>query len=168
MIHKKVHRRRAPDEIGVEQAHDLAQVTAILDALGMSTEGLTWAPACYLLAYIGDVPIGTAGIEPRVDAAMLRSVGVIELMRRRGTGSRLVEAARVAAHTRGARTLYTLAPPPLASWFERLGFAPVAQDALMRALAGTFLADRLKARSDALNGLIGLAVDIANDGVIER
>ena len=168
MIHKKINRRREPDTIGVEQARDRAPVSATLEALGLSTEGVTWAPACYLLAYSGDTPIGTAGIEPRVDAALLRSVAVIEPLRRRGIGSKLVEAARLAAHTRGVRTLYTLAPPSLSGWFEWLSFAPVPRDALMRALAGTFLADQLKTRPAELNELIGLAVDIANDGVIER
>jgi N-acetylglutamate synthase-like GNAT family acetyltransferase len=168
VIHKKVHQRREPNEIGVEQAHDRLQVKGILGALGMSTEGVAWPPACYLMAYKGDTPIGAAGIEPLVDAALLRSVAVIEPMRRRGTGSRLVEAARIAAHTRGARTLYTLAPSSLAGWFERLGFAPVPRDDLMRVLAGTFLAGHLRTRPSELNELAGLAVDIANDGVVER
>jgi len=168
MIHKKVRRPRPPGEIVIEQTRDRAQVSAILEALGMSTEGVTWAPACYLLAYCGDRPIGTAGIEPQVDAAMLRSVAVIEPMRRHGIGTRLVAAARVAAHTRGARTLYALADAPQAGWLERLGFAPVEHGGLMRALAGTFLASQLIARPGELSRLISLAADIANDGVIER
>jgi N-acetylglutamate synthase-like GNAT family acetyltransferase len=169
MIHKKARPRRAPGEFGIEQTRDLAPVRAILEAAGLSIEGLEWHAACYLLAYQGDTPIGTAGIEPRVDAALLRSVAVDEPRRRHGVGEALVKAARVAAHTRGARTLYTLTPQSHLGWFRRLGFAPVTLGQLQGALAGTFLLGYLSDhQAVALNELIPLAIDIAADGVIER
>jgi N-acetylglutamate synthase-like GNAT family acetyltransferase len=169
MIHKKARQRRAPGEFGIEQTRDLAPVRAILEAAGLSIEGIEWSAACYLLAYQGDTPIGTAGIEPHVDAALLRSVAVAEPRRRRGVGEALVKAARVAAHTRGARTLYTLTPRSNLGWITRLGFAPVTLVQLQGALAGTFLVDYLSGhRTAALNELIPLAIDIAADGVIER
>jgi N-acetylglutamate synthase-like GNAT family acetyltransferase len=169
MIHKKVNQRRARGEFGIEQTRDLAPVRAILEAAGLSVEGLEWPPACYLLAYQGDTPIGTAGIEPRVDAALLRSVAVTEPMRQHGVGEALVKAARVAAHTRGARALYTLTPRSHLGWFTRLGFAPVTLVQLQGALAGTFLVSYLSVhQAAALAELIPLAIDIAGDGVIER
>src|SRR5271170_6992416 len=137
MMHKKAYPRRAPDEFGIEQTRDLEPVRSILLGAGLSAEGIDWPSACYLLAYHGAQPIGTVGIESRIDAAMLRSLAVSEPMRRRGIGEALVIAARVAAHTRGARTLYTLAPEPYAEWFTGLGFAPVPMADLTRALAGT-------------------------------
>jgi N-acetylglutamate synthase-like GNAT family acetyltransferase len=169
MIHKKARPRRAPGEFGIEQTHDLAPVRAILEAAGLIIEGLEWPAACYLLAYQGDMPIGTAGIEPRVDAALLRSVAVADPRRRHGIGEALVKAARIAAHTRGARTLYTLTSRSQLEWFERLGFAPVTLVQLQEALAGTFLVDHMSVhQAAALNELIPLAIDIASDGVIER
>jgi N-acetylglutamate synthase-like GNAT family acetyltransferase len=169
MMHKKAYPRRAPDEIGIEQTRDLEPVRSLLEAAGLGTEGLDWPSACYLMAYQGDSPIGTVGIEARVDAALLRSLAVTEPMRRQGTGEALVKAARVAAHTRGARTLYALAPPALGAWCGRLGFAPAPMTTLIAALAGTFLVDNLRERhSDRLEELVAMAADIANDGVIQR
>jgi GNAT superfamily N-acetyltransferase len=169
MIRKKAYQRRAPNEFGIEQTRDLARVRAILEAVGLSIEGLDWPGACYLLAYRGDTPIGTIGIEPRVDAALLRSLAVAEPLRQHGVGEALVKAARVAAHTRGARTLYTLTPRLYLGWFTRLGFASVALDRLQESLRGTFLISHLSAnQSVGLNELIPLAIDIASDGVIER
>jgi N-acetylglutamate synthase-like GNAT family acetyltransferase len=169
MIHKKAYQRRAPGEIGIEQTHDLRPVRAIIRGLGLFDEGLDWAAACYLLAYEGASPIGTVGIEPRIDAALLRSLAVVEPMRRRGVGTALVKAARVAAHTRGARTLYTLIPSQYLEWFKRQGFAAVQLEELKRALAGTFLIGHLSThQSGVFDEVSALAVDIASDGVIER
>jgi N-acetylglutamate synthase-like GNAT family acetyltransferase len=169
MIHKKAYQRRAPGEIGIEQTHDLEPVRTILQALGLPIEGLDWPAACYLLAYQGDSPIGAVGVEPRIDAALLRSLAVVEPMQRRGVGTALVKAARIAAHTRGARTLYTLAPSLHFGWFKRQGFNPVQLGELKRALAGTFLIDHLSTHQPgALNEMSAFAVDISNDGVIER
>jgi N-acetylglutamate synthase-like GNAT family acetyltransferase len=169
MMHKKAYPRRAPDELGIEQTRDLTPVRSLLEAAGLGAEGLDWPSACYLVAYKGNSPVGSVGIEARVDAALLRSLAVIEPMRRRGVGEALVRAARVAAHTRGARTLYTLASAPRAAWFVRLGFAPVPLTALTRALAGTFLIDYWRGHHPRrLEELVALAADIANDGVIQR
>jgi N-acetylglutamate synthase-like GNAT family acetyltransferase len=169
MIRKKAYQLRAPGEIGIEQTRDLASVRSILEAAGMDTEGLEWPAAFYLLAYLSDTPIGTVGIEPRVDAALLRSLAVAYPMRRQGVGEALVKAARIAAHTRGARTLYTLAPAPHLGRFTRLGFAAVPLEQLMHVLAGTFLINYLSVHQPAaLDETIALAIDIAGDGVIKR
>jgi N-acetylglutamate synthase-like GNAT family acetyltransferase len=169
MIHKKAYQRRAPGEIGIEQTRDVEPVRAILQALGLAVEGLEWSAACYLLAYQGDSPIGVVGIEPRIDAALLRSLAVVEPMRRRGVGTALVKAARIAAHTRGARTLYTLARSLHFAWFKLQGFKPVQLEEVKRALAGTFLIDHLSIHQPGtLDEMSALAVDISNDGVIER
>jgi len=169
MILKKAYQRRGPAEFGIEQTRDLGPVRVILEAAGMLVEGLEWPAACYLLAFRGGTPIGCAGIEPRVDAALLRSLAVTETMRQQGIGESLVKAARVAAHTRGARMLYTLTPASHLGWFTRLGFTPVPFEKVERALSGTFLLDYLKVdQPGALNALVPLAIDISGDGVIER
>src|SRR5580700_2901431 len=94
---------------------------------GMLAHGVEAPGGCYLMAYVGEVVAGVVGIEARVDAAVIRSLMVMESMRRRGIGAALVAAARKAAHTRGARTLYAIsAHGDGASYFARFGFAPVA------------------------------------------
>jgi N-acetylglutamate synthase-like GNAT family acetyltransferase len=122
-----------------------------------------------------------------VDAALLRSLMVIEPMRRRGIGAALVAAARTAAHTRGTRTLYAIALKRLApagapaadasmrvaefataGYFERFGFVPETTENLIAALAGTFVVDYLRARPDQLARCEVLSLDISNDGVIVR
>src|ERR1700730_1899798 len=70
--------------------------------------GLDAPGACWIAASVGDAIAGVAGIETIVDAAVIRSLVVVEAMRRRGIGAALINAARKAAHTRGARRLYAL------------------------------------------------------------
>ena len=90
-------------------------------------------------------------------------------MRGRALGAALIAAARTAAHTRGARTLYALAPDADASrYLERFGFAPSTMETLVAALAGTFVVEYLRTRPDARGRYRALALDIAHDGVIMR
>ena len=99
-------RKHRAGELVVEQTRDLALVRAMLERGGMTTEGIEWPAACYIVAYLGDDAVGVIGVEPKIDAALIRSLFVNESMRRRGIGGALLAAARKAAHTRGARHLY--------------------------------------------------------------
>jgi N-acetylglutamate synthase-like GNAT family acetyltransferase len=166
---KKIRRRRAAGELAVAQTRDLAQAAKMLSAAGMLAEGLESSGGCYLMAYVGAAVAGVVGIEVRVDAALIRSLMVVDGMRRRGVGAALVAAARTAAHTRGARTLYALASDSdSARYFARFGFAPAALEEVLEALAGTFMADYVRQHRDECTQLRTLSLDIANDGVIER
>lgn len=166
---KKIRRRRTVGELAVEQTRDFAQVVRMLSAAAMPIDGVESPGGCYLMAYVGDDVVGVVGIEARVDAALIRSLMVTEAMRRRGIGAALLNAARTAAHTRGARTLYVIAPDEdLTQYFSRLGFAPVASEELLRALAGSFTADRLRQHPDEVRRSRTLSLDISNDGVIQR
>ena len=181
---KKIRRRRVPGAIAIEQTADLARVAALLEAAAMSTAGVTAPGGCFLIAYAGDDPAGAVGIEARVDAALMRSLIVIERLRGRGIGAALIAAARTAAHTRGARRLYALAPDDRARhYLARFGFAPVAPEELLEALAGTFtveglrtdpdaIADRRDSASDSAAGfgypILPMMADLSNDGVIVR
>jgi N-acetylglutamate synthase-like GNAT family acetyltransferase len=166
---KKIGRRRVAGELAVEQTRDLALVARLLSAAGMLAAGVDSPGGCYLLAYVGDEVAGVIGIEARVDAALIRSLMVTDSMLRRGIGTALISAARTAAHTRGARTLYTIAPTTdAARYFERFGFTSATPESLTAALAGTFMVDYLRERSDGLAHHRILSLDIANDGVILR
>jgi N-acetylglutamate synthase-like GNAT family acetyltransferase len=166
---KKIRRRRADGELTVEQTRDLAGVARMLSAAEMFTGGVESPSACYLTAHVGPRFAGVVGIEVRVDAALIRSLMVLEPMRRRGIGAALVAAARLAAHTRGARMLYAIAPAGDASrYFARFGFASAAMDEMLVVLAGTFIADHLRQHPDDLARLRTWSLDISRDGVIER
>ena len=99
-------RKHRAGELVIEQTRDFAVVREMLARGGMMTDGIEWPAACYLVAYFGDDAVGVIGVEPKIDAALIRSLYVDESMRRRGIGAALVAAARKAAHTRGARHLY--------------------------------------------------------------
>jgi N-acetylglutamate synthase-like GNAT family acetyltransferase len=166
---KKIRRQCAAGELAVEQTRDLASVIRMLTSAGMSTESVDTPGACYLIAHVGDEVAGVIGIESRVDAALFRSLMVVQSMRGRGIGGALIAAARTAAHTRGARTLYALAPDNDAiHYLERFGFTLTSSEKLVAALAGTFMVDYLRTHSDELQGRQAMSLDIANDGVILR
>ena len=135
----------------------------------MFAGGVQAPGGCYLFAYVGDDIAGVIGIEACVDAALLRSLMVANPMRRRGIGGALVAAARTAGHTRGARTLYALAPDPDAvHYLARFGFTQVPPADLIAALTGTFLVDHLRERPEELARHRTMSLDISNDGVILR
>jgi len=166
---RKIRRRRAAGELTVEQTRDLARVATMLSAAGMAADGVESPGGCYLMAYVGDDVAGVVGIEARVDAALIRSLLVIEPLRRRGIGAALISAARTAAHTRGARRLYALAPGDgAARYLARFGFEPAAPEEMLDALAGTFMADYLRAHPGELARNQILLLDISNDGVVSR
>ena len=164
---KKV-RRRDQTALAIEQTRDVEAIAGILTAAGLTIAGLDWPNGCYLMAYLGNEPAGVVGIEPRIDIALMRSMAVVESMRSRGIGSALVQAARTAAHSRGARFLYTIASKDAANYFVRLGFALVDLDVAFGTLAGIFLADFLRSRIEEPSRLVALALDISQDGLILR
>jgi N-acetylglutamate synthase-like GNAT family acetyltransferase len=88
---------------------------------------------CFLIAYLGEDPVGIAGLQTEVDAALMGAIFVCEQMRQRAIGARLIAAVRRAAHGRGARTLYAIAPGSLAGYFVRQGFAEATDAELHKA-----------------------------------
>jgi GNAT superfamily N-acetyltransferase len=159
-------RGRTEDRLTVEQARDREPVRAMLAAAGMISAGVEWPAACYLVAWLGDAPVGVIGVESRVRAALLRSLMVVEPMRRRGFGAELIAAARKAAHTRGAQTLYAFSTG--GDYLRRRGFEPADTREPIEALEGTPLADYYRAHSDQLALASAWRLDISNDGVIVR
>ena len=111
--------------------------------------------------------VGIVGVETIVDAAVIRSLAVVEAMRRRGIGAALVSAARKAAHTRGGRRLYALGCRG-EEFLLRFGFERVAAAQMIDDLAGTFTVEYLRAHPDELARMDPVRLDISRDGVIER
>jgi len=161
-------RKHRPGGLVIEQTRDVARVTAMLTAGGVIARGVEWPAACYLMAYAGDEAVGVIGIESKIDAALVKSLFVAEQHRRHGIGARLIAAARKAAHTRGARSLYLFAPPELGDYFRRFGFAEVASARLLESLAGVPEAEYYRACPDVLAREVAFHLDISEDGVIRR
>ena len=161
-------RKHRAGEIVIEQTRDLSCVRAILERGGMITDGIEWPPACYLIAFDGVDAVGVVGVEPMLDAALIRSLYVNESHRKRGLGAQLVTAARKAAHTRGARTLYLFACPERAGFFQRLGFVETEKKRLIGALGGTPEAEYHQKRPRELATERAFVLDISQDGIIDR
>jgi N-acetylglutamate synthase-like GNAT family acetyltransferase len=162
-----IRRRRAEGELVVEQTHGLSRVAAVLAAAGMSGEGLARPAACHLIAYLGNEPVGVVSVESAVDAALMRSLAVVEPMRRQGVGAALIAAARVAAHSRGALRLYTFACGA-GAYLGRFGFSPVPAAELHAALRSLGTIDLRFAQPPELTGARVLCLDISRDGLIAR
>jgi GNAT superfamily N-acetyltransferase len=160
-------RKKQEGKLLIEQTRDLDVVRTMLSSAGMITEGVEWPPSCYLVAYFGIDPVGVIGVEPSLDAALLRSLYVIDAMRGRGIGAELVAAARKAAHTRGARSLY-LFSSEAGDFFKRFGFGEVPIAQLMAALGATPQVKYYQARPKDLAREVGWHLDISQDGVILR
>jgi N-acetylglutamate synthase-like GNAT family acetyltransferase len=164
---KKIRRRRPPGEVSVEQTHDPAVIAAMLDRAGAAVPiDLTDSGKCFLMAYLGDNPAGIAGFETEVDAALMHWLFVLETMRRRGVGAALLQAVRVAAHTRGVRTLYAIAPAGLVGYFLHFGFAETDLGEVIK-MFGQVSMLRLT-RSDDVPECGVVRLDISRDGLIER
>lgn len=154
-------------EIVVEQTRAIAIVRRLLEQGAMLTDGIEWPSACYLAAFDGDDAVGVIGVEPILDAALLRSLYVVDSHRKRGIGRQLVTAARKAAHTRGARVLYAFSTDA-GDFFKSLGFEQTAVDELTAALRGTPQTDYYLARPDELAQEVAYRIDTSRDGIIER
>lgn len=164
---KKVSKKRRSGELLIAQTRDLARVREMLSGAAMLTAGIEWPPACYLIAFFGEEPVGVVGIEPKLDAALIRSLYVAAPMRRRGIGAALVAAARKAAHTRGARHLY-LFTEDAGGFFLRLGFEPAAVANTMDALAGAPQVEFYRAHPEEFGCHAAFHLDISADGLIQR
>jgi len=160
-------RKHRAGELVIEQTRNLVPVREMLTRAGMMTDGIECPAACYLVAYVGDEAVGVVGVEPKIDAALIRSLYVNESMRGRGIGAALVAAARKAAHTRGARHLY-LFTKDAGEFFSRAGFEPAQTALAMGALAGAPQVEFYRTHPEEFGCEAAYHLDISGDGVIER
>lgn len=160
-------RKHREGELTIEQTRDLARVKRMLANAEMITEGVEWPGGCYLMAFLGDEPVGAVGVEPRLDSALIRSLYVVPAMRQRGLGAQLLAAARKAAHTRGARHLY-LFSTEAGGFFQRFGFEEVPVARVFEALSGAPQVEYYRARPEELAREVAFHLDISEDGIIRR
>ncbi len=160
-------RKRRPGELVIEQTNDSAIVRGLLERAAICVGGIDWPAACHLAAFIDEETVGAATVECMIDAAVLRAIYVSELRRGKAVGAKLLSAARKAAHTRGARTLFAIERQER-GFFSHQGFERVAMEELVRGVEGTPTADLLAAHPQAIAGMFAFKLDISADGMIQR
>jgi amino-acid N-acetyltransferase len=122
-------RRARPD--------DRAAAEALLTELSLPLAGLD---DCFAASWVADEiddasgagrsrVVGLAGVELYPDGALLRSVAVHPDWRGTGLGRTLVTQALETARATGVRDAYLLTTTA-ERWFPRLGFVPIARDAV--------------------------------------
>jgi amino-acid N-acetyltransferase len=110
---------------------------AFLRAAGLPVDDLVAPVAVQLFgAFDGDALVGVVGLEDGGDAALLRSLAVVDARRGAGYGSALVAFAEDEAATQGVRCLYLLTTTA-AEFFDRLGYRRIARDDVPPAMAAT-------------------------------
>ena len=105
---------------------DLPAVEALLTSAGLPLDGVGAAFRSGVVARDAGRIVGCAAVELYGPAALVRSVAVDPAARGHGVGSALVAAVEAFARDAGAHEAYLLTETA-ASWFPRLGYAPIAR-----------------------------------------
>lgn len=112
---------------------DWPEIAALLQAAGLPQAGAIEHLDQFIVARRAEVLIGVAGLEAYGDEGLLRSVVVAARERGSGLGRRLVADVIAAARERGLRGL-TLLTETAPEFFPRLGFVPIARQAVPEVL----------------------------------
>ena len=116
---------------------DLGAVARLLDAAALPHADLTPAHlAHFLVARDGDAVVGVVGMEPRGDAALLRSLAVAADRRGGGWATRLVDALEARAREAGVHTLYLLTTTA-EGFFARRGYTAADRASVPEAIRST-------------------------------
>jgi N-acetylglutamate synthase-like GNAT family acetyltransferase len=162
----KIRRRRRSGELTVEQTHDPALISAMLHRAVVTVPVIDQSVECFLIAYLGDIPVGIAGLVTEVDAALIGVFFVVENMRGHGIGARLIPALRLAAHTRGARTLYAVVPSKSVDYFARFGFAETTLAEPIKMFGHALMRQQIQFAN--LQECRAVRIDLSRDGLVER
>ncbi|MDT7837027.1 arsenic resistance N-acetyltransferase ArsN2 [Aquabacterium sp. OR-4] len=103
------------------QAADWPAVEALLRANGLPLQGAREHLATFVLAQAGGETVGCAGVEPRGEVALLRSVAVAPGLQRQGIGRQMVALLMQEARRRGFAQMVLLTTTAR-RFFEELGF----------------------------------------------
>jgi N-acetylglutamate synthase-like GNAT family acetyltransferase len=115
------------------RAADWTAVDTLLTSNGLPVDGAREHLSTFVLAQAGDEIVGCAGLEPRGDVALLRSVAVAAGRRRQGIGRQMVGSLLDEARRRGF-TAVALLTTTARRYFEALGFGPADRSAAPAAL----------------------------------
>lgn len=122
---------------------NIEAVRGLLQSVGLPHDDLTPAHlAHFLVARDGDSLCGVVGLEPRGDAALLRSLAVAKRCRNEGLGTRLTDAIERRARRENVCDLYLLTTTA-ADYFQGRGYDLIDRDALPPSIQQTEEASRL-------------------------
>lgn len=124
--------RAMPPRTAIMPAEDPAEVLPLLAACNLPADGL--ADARLVVARLDGELVGCAGLEVWGEHGLLRSVAVAPAHRGRGIGEALV-ADRLGYARGEALASVSLLTTGASLFFGRLGFSPIARDALAASLA---------------------------------
>jgi amino-acid N-acetyltransferase len=129
--------------IRAARAEDLGALRALLRTCDLPCEDLTPRHlAHFLVAPADDGLRGSAGLEPRGEDALLRSLAVQPAARGEGLGGRLLAAVERRAHRAGLQALYLLTTTA-APFFRDRGYEPIDRAKLPGPIQQTEEASRL-------------------------
>lgn len=114
-------------EIRRPTENDLPAIERLLTGSSLPLDGVREALPSFVLAEVGEVIVGVAGLEVCCDNALLRSVAVADEWRSRGLGRALVTRVISDAEARGLRAIYLLTTTAEA-YFPSFGFRAITRD----------------------------------------
>jgi len=112
--------------LGAPEKEELPEILALLEKCDLPREGLAGHLPTILVARNGKQIVGSSGLEVYHDCALLRSVAVDPLFRKRGIGHRLVKATFDLAKYHRVTNLYLLTETASAFFFT-LGFEVISR-----------------------------------------
>lgn len=116
--------------IEAAEPDDLDAIRVLLDRCDLPHTDLTPAHLQHFLVARSEAGLqGAVGIEPRGDAALLRSLAVAPAARDRGLGACLVDAAEEAARRQDSHAIYLLTTTA-ADYFAAHGYERIERSAL--------------------------------------
>ncbi len=115
---------------------DLGPVRDHLRAAGLPSSDVVAGRQEFLVAWQGERLVGTVGIELHGRDGLLRSLAVVDDLRRQGLGGALHRRALALAAARGVRTLYLLTTTA-ERFFAARGFDRISREAVPDALRAT-------------------------------
>lgn len=116
---------------------DKNEIVALLEAAALDTSDLTAAKLRhFVILRDGSAIVGTVGLEPFGDAALLRSLAVSETHRGEGLGVQLVQSIESYAGSLNVKTLYLLTTTADA-FFSKLGYFPADRAKVPEQIAST-------------------------------
>lgn len=115
---------------------ELPAIQALLSSASLPCADLASSRIDFLVADNGTRIVGVIGVEPMQPAGLLRSLAVSPDLRGSGLGKQLVAALEAHAALQGITGL-TLLTETAAPFFMQLGYAPLARDHVVAAIAAT-------------------------------
>lgn len=112
---------------------DAPAVRALLAGAKLPLDGVPDDLRGFLVATRGAEVVGTIGLEPYGEAALLRSAAVQATERGTGIGEALVTSLLARAKSNGVHTLVLLTTTA-ERWFPRFGFTPITREEAPQAL----------------------------------